>query len=685
MIRASAIEASRPRGRAFSLLLVALAVLILVRAVPLARVYVDKLLSLHGAGALAVGVLVAGAAYLALVWGIARHPKGTAAAGAAAALVLAGLSGNAGAVLGAAEILAAAFLVGDAVSRLLRGREAGTGDLSSVFAAGVVTLGLAPLALGEIGLWRPGPLLLLFSLLLVLRWRRLLPLARLGSASLRVPRDDAPPFLEAAWLAAVALFLAAAWVGTLSPDFSWDALMYHLPEARDLARGGSVEPVLGLAPQSLLWHNEENFLSLGFLFGGERVARILHFFVGLGAFGAALALARRIGAGGSRALGLLALAAFPTAILQLRATYVDWTAAFLVTAAAAEIAASREDRRRLLLAGFLFGGAIVTKLFAILAGPALLILFLRRGGLRASRLGLAAAGVLLALLPWLAWSQSRAGFFLTPFWSASSVPSAVGGQFLSSRVHGVETRDTSLPGFLRLPYDLTFHSHIFEKNGDGYDGMLPLLLVPGVFGWGLARLGLLLAGSLPVLVPWFRAVDPSVRYLIPLYPLYALVAAHGVSRGTGRFAGKAGLAAGIALAASALSYPVALGSTGVEWKVAAGRLSREQALNERLPSYRFWKNVRPEDRVIFLGEHDRFHCPARWAWRGNYHPIRRWRFDPALWRRGLRVMRIDWLVVTLPLPVNFLDSLGDAVRLVDENGPSLLYRVEPGAAVANIR
>ena len=675
----------QPRGRRVSLFLVAFAALILIRAGPLARVYVVKLLSLHSLRAVAGAVVAAGAAYLALVRGIARHPKGTAAAGAAVALLLVGLSGNAVAVAAAAGILAGTFLVGDAVTRLLRGREAGEGDLSSVFAAGVVTLGLAPLALGEVGLWRPAPLLLGFSLLLALRWRRLPSLARLASDGLRLPRGDAAPALEAAWLAVVALFLAAAWVGTLSPDFSWDALTYHLPEARDLARSGSVEPILGLAPQSLLWHNEENFLSLGFLFGGERVARFLHFFVGLGAFGAALALARRIGAGGSRPLVLLALAAFPTAILQLRATYVDWTAAFLVTAAAAEIAASREDRRRLLLAGFLFGGAIVTKLFAILAGPALLILFLRRGGLRASRLALAAAGVLLALLPWLAWSQSRAGFFLTPFWSAASVPSAVSGQFLSSRVHNVEARDTSLLGFLRLSYDLTFHSHIFEKNGDGYDGMLPLLLVPGVFGSGLARLGLFLAGSLPVLVPWFRVVDPSVRYLIPLYPLYALAAAHGVSRGTARFAGRAGLAAGIALAATALSFPVELGSTGVEWKVAAGRLSREQALNERLPSYRFWKNVRPEDRVIFLGEYDRFHCTALWVWRANYHPIRLWRFDPARWRRGLRVMRIDWLVVTLPLPVNFLDSLGDAIVLVDRNGPSLLYRVQPETAAAGDR
>jgi hypothetical protein len=46
-------------------------------------------------------------------------------------------------------------------------------------------------------------------------------------------------------------------------------------------------------------------------------------------------------------------------------------------------------------------------------------------------------------------------------------------------------------------------------------------------------------------------------------------------------------------------------------------------------------------------------------------------------------MRINWLVVTLPLPVNFLDSLGDAVLLVEQNGSSRLYRVQPDPAAGS--
>ena len=666
---------SRAAARVFSIGLAVLAAAILARAVPLARAYVEKLRSLHGAFGIAAGALAAAAAVAALTWGILRRPGLTALAVGAGAFLMAVLSGNAAALLAAVAILTVTFLAGDAVVAVLNGREAGEGDLASVFGAGIVLLGLAPLVLGEIGLWRRAPLLLLAALLFALRWRRLTALAWIARRTIRVPRGDAPGALEASWLAVTLLFLLSAWVGALAPDFSFDALAYHLPEARDLARTGSVDPIHGLAPQSFLWHNEENFLSLGFLFGGARAARLLHFAVGLGAFGAVLALARRLGAKGSGPLALLALAAFPAAILQMRGTYVDWPAAFLVAAAASEIVSARDEPRRLLLAGFLFGGAVVTKLFAVLASPALLLLWLRRGGISARRVLLPAAGALLAAIPWLAWSQSRAGFPLAPFWSPSSVPVAMRGLFRTER-EGIPTRDTSAAAFLRVPYDLTFHSHLFEKNSDGYDGMLPLLLAPGVIGWGVGGTALFLGASLPVLVPWFRLADPSVRYLISLYPLYGLFTAQGVLLATRRFAGRSGLIAGAAVTLTALSFPVQLGSSGVEWKVAAGRMTREAALEARLPSYRFWKHVGPDDRVVFIGEWDFFHCPARSIERAFYHPIVNWDSNPAVWRRGLARLRVDWVVESDRSREDLVARLvGNTLELVDRNGASSLYRV----------
>jgi hypothetical protein len=90
--------------------------------------------------------------------------------------------------------------------------------------------------------------------------------------SSRIPRGDAPPALEAVWLAFVAVVLLACWAAAQSPDASCDALAYHLPQARALATTGGAAPLLDSAPQSLLWHNQDAYLALGF-FAGRRVVQ----------------------------------------------------------------------------------------------------------------------------------------------------------------------------------------------------------------------------------------------------------------------------------------------------------------------------------------------------------------------------------------------------------------------------
>jgi hypothetical protein len=89
-------------------------------------------------------------------------------------------------------------------------------------------------------------------------------------------------------------------------------------------------------------------------------------------------------------------------------------AALCLIAATTEIAGSNRENRRSNLGGFLFGGAIVTKVFALWGSVALLVLLLRRR--RSPRALLAFAfWAAIPLLLWLAWSQSRFGFFLSPY------------------------------------------------------------------------------------------------------------------------------------------------------------------------------------------------------------------------------------------------------------------------------
>lgn len=675
------LQARRARGLG-SALVVLSGLLLILRAAPLAHGYFLKLAARHPPSVLGAAAAAALGGFFLLWLGLWKRPGPTTAILAGIAVVLVMLSGNLTAVGAAAAILLATLVLGDAVARLLRGSEAGGGDLSAVFAAGFVAAGLLVLLLAEAGLLDRLSLLVVLAAIAAVRRRRIPALLRLVRDSLRLPRGDAPPALETAWLAFAALMLLAVWAGVQGPEVSWDGLAYHLPEARDIAATGRVAPLPDLAPQSLLWRNHDAYLSLGFFFGGERVVRFLQFAVGLAVFGAALALARRVGGGGASALVVLALAAFPTAMLQLRSAYVDWPAALLVTAAAAELAGSRGEPGRMRLAGFLFGGAVATKIFAVFALPALAILAWRAR----PRLGLAisAAGcALLALAPWVAWSERRTGSSLEPYASSPRelVARMSGGHyFTTSPASGVAHPDRdggrTLASLPRLPYDLVFHSSRFEANGDGYNGILILLLLVGLAGFRARAIGLFLVATLPFLIPWSLLYLPSVRFLFPVYPLYAVFAAEGMRRLTRRFEGVPGIVAGVTLLAAAAAFPVQLGSGGFEWRTALGRLSREGSLKAQLPAYPLWKHLGPEDRVVFLGENDRFHCPAAAAWRAEFLPVSSWGRDARIWRRELERLGITHILYRQDRTdaSALLEGLDGELETVDRNGPAVLLR-----------
>ncbi|HEY4228772.1 MAG TPA: hypothetical protein VGO79_01305 [Thermoanaerobaculia bacterium] len=683
-------ERARPRGG--SALVVGAAVLLIARASPLAWAYVVKLRGLHTTTSLAAAGAAGVAALALLMLAIRSRPRATAAGLVGVGLVVALLAGNAAALLAAAGILAGTLLLGDLVARLLLGREPEE-DLaaSTTLAAGVVAAGLLVLALAEAGLLTPRVLAVLALALATARARRV---PRLWRSSFRLPTPDSRlSSVEAAWLAFAAAVVLACWVGAQGPDLSWDALAYHLPEARDIAITGRLEAAPDLAPQSLLWHNHDAYLALAFLVrhegvGGERVVSILQFAIGLAVFGAAIALARRLGAGSAAPLTVLALAAFPPAMLQLHAAYVDWPAALLVTAAAAQLAEKKTSGAtgRSRLAGFLLGGAAVTKIFALFALPAMALLA-RRARLSGRTLAAACACAAVPLAPWLVWGQLHAGSVLAPYAASPGelLHRAATGHFFTTSPASGAARAAPGPlaaaaGLLRLPYDLAFHSSRFEGNGDGYDGILALLLLLGVAGWGGRGAGLFAAASLPFLIPWSLLYLPSIRFLLPVYPLYAVFTAEGLRRLTGRFASGPGSIAGWAVLAAAALFPVQVGSSGEEWRVALGQSTREDSLAARLPSWTLWRFVGPGDRLLFIGENDRFHCPARAAWRYEFRPAAS-AGDAAIWNRDLADLAIThvlWRKDRVPnLPAGFP---ADRLDEIGRRGDSFLYRLRRAGA-----
>jgi hypothetical protein len=680
---------ARPRGR--PLLVVAAAVLLIARAAPLAWAYVVKLRGLHATASLVLAAAAGLAALVVLTLGVWRLPRAAAAGLAALGLVVAVLAGNAAALFSAAGVLAGTLLLGDLVARLLLGREPQAGaenlaDLVAVLAAGVVAAGLLVLALAQAALLTPRVLAVVAAALFAARARRLPRLA----GAFRSPGGEPRPrrLVEAAWLAFAQAVLLACWVAAQAPDTSWDALVYHLPEARDIAVTGRVEAAPELAPQSLLWHSHDAFLALGFLAGGEggggeRVVSILQFAIGLAVFGAALALARRLGAGRAAPLIVLALAAFPPAMLQLHWAYVDWPAALLVTAAAAQLAEkeSPEASGRARLAGFLLGGAAVTKVFALFALPAMALLA-RRARLGGRALVAACACAAMPLAPWLLWSHLYAGSAVAPYADSPGelLRRAASGHFFTTspasgaRRPAATSADAAVRVF-RLPYDIVFHSSRFEGNRDGYNGILALLLLLGVAGWGWRGTALFAAASLPFLIPWSLLYLPSIRFLMPVYPLYAVFTAEGLRRLTGRFEGAAGAAAGWSVLAAAALFPVQAGSSGEEWRVALGRTTREDYLAARLPSWPLWRSVRPGDRLLFIGENDRFHCPAAAAWRFEFRPPSA-SGDPSAWARDLAELGITHVLWrqdrVARLPEGFP---ADRLDVVARSGEAYLYRL----------
>ena len=238
--------------------------------------------------------------------------------------------------------------------------------------------------------------------------------------------------------------------------------------------------------------------------------------------------------------------------------------------------------------------------------------------------------------------------------------------------------ESGAAGFFRFPYDRTFRSVRLVTDGGGFVGFLPLLLLVGVAGWGLPGFALFCAAALAALLPWHflsnaQVIAPSIRFLVPLYPLYAVFAALGIRRLTGDFQGGLGTAAAVSLATLSIALPAQLLSAPFDAQIALGRVSREEALSAYLPAYPLLRHLQPEDRVLFLGGRDRYHCPAKRILTDR--AVLRVTRDPNSVRDLLRRLRITHIV-------NFdqrrdwaeFNSVAACIERIDQHAPAALYR-----------
>lgn len=414
------------------------------------------------------------------------------------------------------------------LERVAYGGALGLGVLAyAVFALGLLHL------LGR-WLWLPVVVMGVFALF---GWRALLKDFRFACPILH-KRDYLTPLFRGFIAALLLLSLVMVW---LPPDANdWDGVAYHLAAPKIHLRNGGIEPIPFI--------HQSNFpalLDMLFMWGlwakGESCAKAFHWWMWVLTLLAAGAFAVR--AGGRGEWTALMLAATPVALWQAGVAYIDLSTTLYVACAAFVLhrAASGKDARLLWLAGGLMGFALGTKYTALmnwgLLGLMGLVWFARMrrwSGVRT----LVMAGMVALVIgsPWYIKNYFYTGNPVYPFayelfggrnWSQANADAYRGDQLK----FGLGREPYQL---LLLPWNMTAHPGVFaDPLAVPVDGKYYYLGVSGAAY--LAGLFVPVATGLPVGVGWLGGfalfntlgwfyLMQQVRYLLPIYPLLAVMA-----------------------------------------------------------------------------------------------------------------------------------------------------------------
>ena len=451
-------------------------------------------------------------------------------------LAVSGLPLAAVRVLAAAAIFLAAWGIGGALLRLPVARcvraAAGLESFLAAMGLGLGVLALLALALSPLGLLRPAALLVVLAagvaLALVFLARR--PL------SVRLPGPG-----DALGKVLVGLVLAAgvwALIAALAPEVEYDAIWYHLAFPQRFLDGGSLVDerceYVSLYPMG-----GELLYAYGLSFGSAVVAKLVSFgfwvlFV-LATYELAARFASRRGALVAAAVAALT----PTVLWEATTAYVDLAVGFFLTLSLGWMLryAERGDTAPVVLAGLFGGFALATKTLTLIAllplGLMALVVARTTVPRRVRHAALFGLVALLPAAPWLIRAQIEGGNPVFP--SLYGVFGADGDRWTQGAADTLERsfdrwgHGEGLGGWLSLPWDLTMHASFFS----GCLGVLFLMLVPVALTRRpprqVAVLGLFV---LAYLLLWASPLaSQQVRFLLPVVPPLALLAALGLERG----------------------------------------------------------------------------------------------------------------------------------------------------------
>lgn len=396
-------------------------------------------------------------------------------------------------------------------------------------------------------------------------------------------------------------YAVLAAVAICAPISSPDALLYHAADPARFVEAGRIFEVPGNS-SSYEPFTVQMLVLDGFLLLDSVQGAFAPFLLALVAVAAVAGAAERLA---GRTVALLAAALFaaqPLLLWEATSTFIEPGLACGVALAGWNLLhfARHGDRAVLVVAGLFAGATAGMKYLGLIAVLALTVttaIALRRRLTVARVLAFAAPAVLVAL-PWYLKNAILTGNPVYPhlFGGLNASAAAELDATMGSFGHGRSVAD-----FLVMPVRLLTDGEAF----DGGEFLSPLflafaplgLLVPGLRSVRVAAA----AGIAVYIIAWFLTTQQA-RFLVPLLPALAVLAAIGILA----LAAKGRLGRAVAIGVTAAALLMGLGISAVYSAqfatVAAGRESKEDFLSRKVSLYDGidWLNGRfgEDDKVL---------------------------------------------------------------------------------------
>ena len=420
-----------------------------------------------------------------------------------------------------------------------------------------------------------------------------------------------------------------AFVQSLAPPWSYDALMYHLEAPRRFLEAGAFVPLPDI------WQGNGPFTVnmlyvIGLAFGSDVFARLVHLSLGGLLVTGTYALGRRIGGNAAGWRGMLILAGTPILPVWFSFAYQDAGWALFELLGVLAVVGNRElgsgkHRKYLLLGGVMMGFAAGSKYLA-LGGVGVLGLYVlwagRKQGWGVLRDALAFGGMTAAvgavwyLKNWVllgnpvfpvwfggpGWDAARLRLFdayhLDRFGMGRGVLDYL---LLPWRVYARYERFTSFLGSIEIP-SLLFSLALFYPLVRRKTPLLTELAVLAAARFALWALG-----------------SQQVRFMLPFFPLLAVLSGEVLWQAAGRLGARPrrvlvnGLLSGFVLVT--LVYQGIFLFQTRPLDVIVGRETKAQFLSRVGTNYAVMdfvsENLPPEARVLLIQDGRGYYCRAR--------------------------------------------------------------------------